>query len=45
MAPVADISDQDTSSLIFYYNQLPLHDIDNLIKNLSKIWDIKNEKM
>lgn len=45
MVPVADISDQDTSSLIFYYNQLPLPDIDNLIKNLSKIWDIKNEKM
>lgn len=40
MVPVADISDQETSALIFYYNQLPQAKIDGLIKELVSLWQI-----
>ena len=40
MVPVADISDQETSALIFYYNQIPLSQIDSLVKQLVKNWNL-----
>ena len=40
MVPVADISDQETSALIFYYNQIPLSQIDSLVEQLVKNWNL-----
>lgn len=40
IVPVADISDQETSALIFYYNQIPLAEINDLIMKLVLLWDI-----
>ena len=40
IVPVADISDQETSALIFYYNQIPLSEINSLIRKLVLLWDI-----
>ena len=40
MIPVADISDQETTALIFYYNQIPLAEMDQLIKKLTLLWDL-----
>lgn len=40
MVPVADISDQETSALIFYYNQIPLTKINGLIKELIALWEL-----
>jgi len=40
MVPVADISDQETSALIFYYNRLPLSEIDEDIKKLISLWEL-----
>ena len=40
MVPVADISDQETSALIFYYNSIPLKEIDGIIKTLISLWEL-----
>ena len=36
--PVANLTDQDTAALIFYYNQIPLGDIDRSIKSVIDLW-------
>lgn len=36
--PVSLITDQNTKALAFYYNQIPLEQIDNRIKELIKKW-------
>lgn len=38
MIPISQITDQDTSALSFYYSQLPLDNIEHLIKKLSELW-------
>ena len=38
MVPLSEVTDQSTSALIFYYNQVPLNQIDHLIFNLVSIW-------
>lgn len=38
MVPLSEITDQETSALIFYYNQVPLTQIDSLISQIIKIW-------
>lgn len=40
MLPVSSLSDQETSALIFYYNSLPLSQIDSLIKQLIALWEV-----
>ena len=40
MVPVADISDQETSALIFYYNSIPLKGIDGIVKALMSLWEL-----
>lgn len=40
MAPVADISDQETSALIFYFNRIPIKDINSKIKTLISLWEL-----
>lgn len=40
MVPVADISDQETSALIFYYNSIPLKEIDDIVKALMSLWEL-----
>lgn len=40
MVPVADISDQETSALIFYYNSIPLKEIDGIVKVLMSLWEL-----
>lgn len=40
MVPVADISDQETSALIFYYNSIPLKEIDGIVKALMSLWEL-----
>lgn len=40
MVPVADISDQETSALIFYYNSIPLEEIDGIVKALMSLWEL-----
>lgn len=41
MIPVSDISDQETSALIFYYNRLPLSEIEPSIKRLLSLWELE----
>ncbi|MBR3785900.1 MAG: PLP-dependent aminotransferase family protein [Firmicutes bacterium] len=36
--PLASLTDQDTAGLIFYYNQIPLDQIDSSIKELLALW-------
>ena len=38
MVPLSEVTDQSTSALIFYYNQVPLEKIDELIVELSRLW-------
>ena len=38
MVPLSEVTDQSTSALIFYYNQVPLERIDGLIGELSRLW-------
>ena len=38
VVPLSDITDQNTSGLLFYYSQLPLNKIDGLMKELSDLW-------
>ena len=38
MVPLSEVTDQSTSALIFYYNQVPLEQIDKLIGELSELW-------
>ena len=40
MALVADISDQETSALIFYFNRIPTKDINSKIKTLISLWEL-----
>lgn len=36
--PTAELTDQDTSALIFYYNQIPLEEMDAAIENMINKW-------
>lgn len=36
--PLASLTDQDTAGLIFYYNQIPLEDIDASICKMIELW-------
>lgn len=38
VAPVAMLTDQDTAALIFYYNQIPLEDIETSIQSMIELW-------
>ena len=38
MVPLSEITDQETSALIFYYSQIPLAQIDSLIHRLTVLW-------
>lgn len=38
MVPLSEITDQETSALIFYYNQIPLKNIDPLIAEIISLW-------
>ena len=38
MVPLSEISDQETSALIFYYSRLPLERIEPLIRQLLELW-------
>lgn len=38
MVPLSEVTDQSTSALIFYYNQVPLERIDGLVKQLTDKW-------
>lgn len=38
MVPLSEVTDQSTSALIFYYNQIPMERIDSLISELAIIW-------
>ena len=38
MVPLSEITDQETSALIFYYSQLPLAEIDRLVEELIRKW-------
>lgn len=38
MVPLSEITDQETSALIFYYNQVPLEKIDDLIRQVAADW-------
>ena len=38
MVPLSEITDQETSALIFYYSQIPLAQIDSLIHELTVLW-------
>ena len=40
MIPLSHLSHQETSALIFYYNQIPLQDMDSLLKQLSMLWEL-----
>ena len=42
MIPVSDISDQETGALIFYYNRLPLPEIEASIERLISVWGLEN---
>ena len=39
MMPLSEITDQETSALIFYYNQVPLKKINDLIKQVVERWE------
>ena len=36
--PLASLTDQDTAGLIFYYNQIPLEEIDDLVGEMIACW-------
>ena len=36
--PLASLTDQDTAALIFYYNQIPLEEIDGLVQEMITRW-------
>jgi len=38
VSPVATLTDQDTAALIFYYNQIPLSEIDSSINDMISMW-------
>lgn len=38
MVPLSEITDQETSALIFYYNQVPLEKIEDLVAKVISIW-------
>ena len=38
MVPLSELTDQDTSALIFYYSQLPLERIQPLVQKVINIW-------
>ena len=38
MVPLSNLTDQETTSLIFYYSKLPLDQIKSLIKQLMELW-------
>lgn len=36
--PVASLTDQDTAALIFYYNQIPMEEMESAIKEMLTLW-------
>lgn len=36
--PLASLTDQDTAALIFYYNQIPLDEIETSVAEMLKLW-------
>ena len=38
MVPLSELTDQETSALIFYYNQVPLEKRNDLIKQSTDLW-------
>ncbi len=38
MVPLSELTDQETSALIFYYNQIPLGDIEKLVAQVTELW-------
>lgn len=38
MVPLSEVTDQNTSALIFYYNQVPLERLEDSIKKLTALW-------
>jgi len=38
MIPLSDLTDQDTTSLIFYYSKLPIDQIEVSISKLLDLW-------
>ncbi len=38
MIPLSELTDQETTSLIFYYSKLPLSSIDSSIKDVLQLW-------
>jgi GntR family transcriptional regulator/MocR family aminotransferase len=36
--PVSSLTEQDTAALIFYYNQIPLDQVDSSIEELLNLW-------
>ncbi len=38
LVPLSEITDQESSALNFYYSQLPLSQIDELVKKLTELW-------
>ena len=38
VVPLASLSGQDTAALIFYYNQIPLAEIDDAILQMTQLW-------
>ena len=43
--PLSEVTDQSTSALIFYYNQVPLERIDELIEKLANIWATPSDSL
>jgi hypothetical protein len=38
VVPVASLTDQDTAALSFYYNQIPLEEMEGSIAQLIDVW-------
>ncbi len=36
--PLASLTEQDTAALIFYYNQIPLEEVDHSIRQMLELW-------
>ncbi len=36
--PAASLTDQDTAALIFYYNQIPLDELESSIEEMIRLW-------
>lgn len=39
LVPLSEITDQESSALNFYYSQLPLSQIDGLVRKLTELWE------